>query len=117
MPPSAQSVEAFGIHNYTNERGGGCAPGTPLLDLPLVFISYIHVCTHYSAVTVVFVVLFQIPELSHDFSVPEYCYLSSGRSGASSDVKVNAWFGPKGTLSPLHFDPDHNLLSQVSHKW
>ena len=56
----------------------------------------------------------QIPELSHDFSIPEYCYLSTSRSGGvHSEVKVNAWFGPRGTLSPLHFDPDHNLLSQI----
>lgn len=28
-------------------------------------------------------------------------------------VRVNAWFGPAGTVSPLHIDATHNLLSQA----
>lgn len=51
----------------------------------------------------------QIPELKNDISVPEYCCFSE----SNDPVDVMAWYGPKGTVSPLHHDPKRNLLTQV----
>lgn len=55
---------------------------------------------------------FQIPELKNDFSVPDYCTFSDDENNDSAP-DVNAWLGPEGTVSPLHFDPKNNLLCQV----
>lgn len=49
-----------------------------------------------------------IPELYKDIQTPDYCALGEGNT-----FKVQAWFGPEGTVSPLHYDPYHNLLAQV----
>ncbi|KAL6661155.1 hypothetical protein ACP70R_000539 [Stipagrostis hirtigluma subsp. patula] len=49
----------------------------------------------------------QIKELREDITVPEYCYAGGGELQA-----LNAWFGPHGTVTPLHHDPHHNLIAQ-----
>uniref|UniRef100_A0A182RLQ7 JmjC domain-containing protein n=2 Tax=Anopheles funestus TaxID=62324 RepID=A0A182RLQ7_ANOFN len=49
----------------------------------------------------------QIPALRADITIPDYI----GRTDTRPRIK--AWLGPKGTISPLHTDPCHNLLCQV----
>lgn len=51
----------------------------------------------------------QIPALRKDISIPEYCCVGT----ANEPVDIKAWLGPKGTISPMHYDPKHNLLCQV----
>ena len=60
----------------------------------------------------------QFPVLGQDLIVPDYCYASisdtdDAAGDAAGDVKMNAWFGPSSTYSPLHTDPYENLLAQV----
>ena len=68
----------------------------------------------------------QIPSLRQDIAIPDYCYTSPPLPHHSSPLAekhsrmpeleeplLNAWFGPAGTISPLHTDPYHNILSQV----
>ncbi|XP_036336454.1 bifunctional peptidase and arginyl-hydroxylase JMJD5-like [Rhagoletis pomonella] len=56
----------------------------------------------------------QIPALKTDIRIPDYCILhSSGNSSDPEKVSIKAWLGPKNTISPLHYDPEHNLLCQV----
>lgn len=50
-----------------------------------------------------------LPELKNDITEPEYCCFSNN----DDPVNVMAWFGPKGTISPVHFDAKRNLLAQV----
>jgi len=51
----------------------------------------------------------QVPSLAQDICIPDFCY-----TGEEDDVDVNVWIGPQGTVSPLHTDPKHNVLCQVS---
>ncbi|KAF2725931.1 Clavaminate synthase-like protein [Polychaeton citri CBS 116435] len=70
----------------------------------------------------------QIPKLRNDILTPEYCFISpraprdpprNASEAKALDMEpleeplVNAWLGPKGTKSPMHTDPYHNILCQV----
>ncbi|KAF9930831.1 Lysine-specific demethylase 8 [Linnemannia zychae] len=58
----------------------------------------------------------QIPRLRRDIDIPDYCLVSPNEQegyNPPDDVLLNAWFGPQGTVSPMHTDPYHNLLAQV----
>ncbi|KAF7805383.1 lysine-specific demethylase JMJ30 [Senna tora] len=50
----------------------------------------------------------QINELRKDIHIPDYCFAGGGELRS-----LNAWFGPAGTVTPLHHDPHHNILAQV----
>ena len=52
----------------------------------------------------------QFIEIENDFETPEYCYTGEE---PCEDVATNIWFGPGGTVSPLHTDPRHNCLCQI----
>ncbi|KAL8671866.1 MAG: hypothetical protein Q9168_003656 [Polycauliona sp. 1 TL-2023] len=68
----------------------------------------------------------QIPSLRNDIAIPDYCYteppplkvpslVTAGKPAPPQldEPLLNAWFGPAGTVSPLHTDPYHNILCQV----
>ena len=67
-------------------------------------------CTAYLAQHTLFE---QIPALRRDISVPDYCAVSEEGGEGEPEVRIHAWFGPQGTVSPLHYDAPHNLLCQV----
>ncbi|KAK2974790.1 hypothetical protein RJ640_026766 [Escallonia rubra] len=48
-----------------------------------------------------------IEELRRDIITPDYCFAGDGELRP-----LNAWFGPAGTVTPLHHDPHHNILAQ-----
>uniref|UniRef100_A0A7N0V8L9 JmjC domain-containing protein n=1 Tax=Kalanchoe fedtschenkoi TaxID=63787 RepID=A0A7N0V8L9_KALFE len=50
----------------------------------------------------------QISDLRKDILIPDYCFAGGGELRS-----LNAWFGPAGTVTPLHHDPHHNILAQV----
>ncbi|KAI0059096.1 Clavaminate synthase-like protein [Artomyces pyxidatus] len=67
-------------------------------------------------------ILDQFPSLRADIIVPDYAYTSlsppSGypqyRPPANDEqLVINAWLGPKGTVSPGHTDPYFNLYAQI----
>ena len=69
-----------------------------IITITTVLIQYLH-C--------IFMQL-QVPELLRAVRMPVHCFV-----GDHVEHHINAWIGPRGTVSPLHQDPDHNLLTQV----
>jgi hypothetical protein len=66
----------------------------------------------------------QISTLQRDIRIPDYCYTAPPESTPSSRIGLppvppvdepqkNVWLGPKGTRTPLHTDPYHNIFCQV----
>ncbi|KAI9568999.1 hypothetical protein HD554DRAFT_2094505 [Boletus coccyginus] len=60
----------------------------------------------------------QFPRLRDDIILPDLVYASLDSPNfpayrPPSDVIVNAWLGPKGTISPAHTDPFFNCYVQV----
>ncbi|CAN0902064.1 Lysine-specific demethylase JMJ30 [Linum grandiflorum] len=49
-----------------------------------------------------------INQLRNDICIPDYCCAGGGELRS-----LNAWFGPSGTVTPLHHDPHHNIFAQV----
>lgn len=71
----------------------------------------------------------QIPNLQRDIRIPDYCYTAPPEAEPASrlglpavppvdEPQKNIWLGPKGTRTPLHTDPYHNIFCQVvGHKY
>lgn len=63
----------------------------------------------------------QLPALRKDIFIPDYCYTAPPSHPTNPEMDqpeldeplLNAWFGPPGTITPLHTDPYHNLLVQI----
>ncbi|KAL5614919.1 hypothetical protein BROUX41_004996 [Berkeleyomyces rouxiae] len=60
--------------------------------------------------------LAQVPSLRSDVGIPDLCWAEPSLPSSlhtHSDPRLNAWFGPPGTITPLHTDSTHNILVQV----
>ena len=57
------------------------------------------------------------PALYSDFELPRLCddaeFAQQHQVGQGKLYSCMLWFGPRGTVSPLHYDPLDNLLMQV----
>lgn len=103
-----QKLITFGqlLHDYIDPSVGG-APGRD--------------SQHHVAYLAQHPLFTQLPSLRSDIRIPDLCYTSppphptdaSKNQPEVEEPLLNAWFGPPGTITPLHNDPYHNLLVQV----
>ncbi|KAJ6500543.1 Clavaminate synthase-like protein [Mycena sanguinolenta] len=62
----------------------------------------------------------QFPALREDIEVPDYVYADLPRPPGcpppqnDEQLVINAWLGPKGTVSPAHTDPYFNFYVQIA---
>lgn len=57
----------------------------------------------------------QVPALRRDIVTPEFTRMGlADEADLEEEPAFNVWLGPGGTETPLHHDPRHNLLCQVS---
>ena len=58
-----------------------------------------------------------IPALANDIMTPDLCFVDIPNTTCDTPKLAmplrNAWYGPRGTITPLHTDPYANLLCQV----
>ena len=87
--PSSASGDAPGASGGSSSRNGGGGGG----KVPIGYLAQ-HPLFE------------QLPNLRRDFSVPPCCSVGSLQH-------VNAWLGPAGTVTPLHFDSYDNVLTQA----
>ena len=95
------SITAF-INDYIAEITSDTRPSSkkPRMEPPIAYLAQHRL-------------LDQIPALAADIIFPDYAAIVDDDDSGEGDVIVNAWFGPVGTVSPLHNDCYHNLLAQV----
>ncbi|KAI1207082.1 Clavaminate synthase-like protein [Annulohypoxylon truncatum] len=112
-----QKIMTFGefLHEYIDPSlartqgnlGDGIAPASPR-NGPIAYLAQHPLFT-------------QLPILRNDILVPDYCYTAPPKHPTDPTIDqpeldeplLNAWFGPPGTITPLHNDPYHNILAQI----
>jgi hypothetical protein len=110
--PATQTGTAISDEKSTDiTLGGDLGIELEQAALPVNFRSYLAQHELFS----------QLPILRNDIPTPDLCWttvpphpISATQNEPPLPVPLaNAWFGPAGTITPLHTDSYHNLLCQV----
>ncbi|KAH8862552.1 Lysine-specific demethylase 8 [Schistosoma japonicum] len=101
--------------------------GQKLLTINQFIDKYFRLTNNIKGYLAQYEIFSQIPELQNDICIPDYCTVTGDLYTEVNDVihnyddnnmnsiEMNIWFGPNGTISPLHHDNDRaNLLTQIN---